>query len=147
MDPLRRCLRWVEDNRDLMFELVRIYLGIGLFFMGIEFLQDTSRLLDAMSATGERGFRFGFVSTFMAHYIPIAHLGGGLLLAAGLLTRVSAAFQIPILIGAAFVVHRPGGLFGYSQEFKFAALVLFLLVLILIHGGGRLSVDHYLKQR
>ncbi len=91
------------------------------------------------------GFRFRPVATFITHYIPMAHLGGGLLLAAGLLTRISTLFQLPVLFGAVFVVYGRDGIFSHNQEFQFTALVLVLLILILIHGGGRLSVDHYLK--
>ena len=53
---------------------------------------------------------------------------------------------IPILLGAAFVVYLPEGLFTYTQEFEFTALVLFLLCLVVLHGAGPISVDHYLRQ-
>jgi len=33
------------------------------------------------------------------------------------------------------------------QELEFATLVLFLLVLIFIYGGGRLSVDYLLSRK
>ena len=63
----------------------------------------------------------------------------------GLLTRIAALFQLPVLIGACFFVYGRDGIFAHNQEFQFTALVLFLLVLVLIRGAGRLSVDGYLR--
>ena len=55
--------------------------------------------------------------------------------------------QLPVLVGAVFFVYGRDGLFSHNQELQSTALVLFLLILILIHGPGRLSVDHQLKNR
>ncbi len=131
----------------MAFDLVRIYLGIGLFVKGLQFISEREFLSQALRESGATEFRFDFITTLLAHYIPLAHIGGGLLLAVGLLTRTSTLFQLPILIGAVFFVYGRDGLFGHNQELQFTALVLFLLILILIHGAGRLSVDHYLRER
>ncbi len=134
---------WLDSHRDIFFDLMRIYLGVGLFIKGLQFIWDKTFLTEILTQHD----RLDFVATAVVHYIPLAHLGGGLLLAVGLLTRVSTLFQLPILFGAAFVVYLPAGLFTYTQDFEFTALVLFLLILILLHGAGPLSVDHYLKRR
>ena len=139
--------KWIEDHRDMTFDLVRIYLGIGLFVKGWEFIHDREFLTQLLRESSAIEFKFDFVNTFLAHYIPLAHLGGGLLLAVGLMTRISALFQLPILIGATFVVYIDDGLLTHNQEFQFTALVLFLLVLIVLRGAGRLSVDYHLKSR
>jgi len=126
-----------------MFDLVRIYMGIALFVKGMQFVSNRGELTRILNDT-DLGW---FIPTALAHYIPAAHLGGGFLLALGLMTRAAALFQIPILFGAAFVVYMPQGFFSYSQDFEFAALVLFLLVVIFFYGGGRLSADYYLFER
>ena len=142
---MERVKSWLDGRRDYMFDLMRIYLGVGLFVKGIQFLQDDA-FLGSLLRSGDDEFRFGFMATFLAHYIPLAHIGGGALLAVGLLTRVSVLFQIPILIGAVFFIYGDDGIFTHNQEFQFTSLVLVLLVLILIHGGGRLSVDYLLSK-
>ena len=86
--------RWVDEHRDLAFDLIRIYLGIGLFVKGLQFLSDREFLARALDS-GVGNFRFDFMAAGLAHYIPLAHIGGGLLLAIGLLTRVAALFQLP----------------------------------------------------
>jgi uncharacterized membrane protein YphA (DoxX/SURF4 family) len=145
MDRLETWNRWIGARRDLVFDLLRIYLGIGLFVKGLQFIADPEFLSTTLRESGAIQFKFDFIATFLAHYIPLAHIGGGLLLAAGLMTRVSTLFQLPILFGAVFFVHGHDGLFGHNQALQFTALVLFLLILILIQGPGRLSVDHHLK--
>lgn len=64
----------------------------------------------------------------------IAHLCGGAFLAIGLLTRLSALLQIPVLAGAVFLIHWHEGLFSLGQSLEFSSLVLFLLILLFIDG-------------
>ena len=70
-----------------MMDLVRIYLGVALFFKGIYFMANREALLQIMEEAGS----WSIVSGTIAHYIVLAHLFGGLLLAAGLVTRFAAA--------------------------------------------------------
>ena len=63
------------------------------------------------------------------------------MLVVGLLTRIAAWVQIPILAGALFV-NRQEGLMSAGQGLEFAGLVLFLLVIFSISGAGPLSVDN-----
>lgn len=138
----------IDEHRGIFFDLVRIYLGIGLFVKGIQFSGDTEFLAEAVRQSRAPEFLFDAFDLFAAHYVVMAHVGGGLLLAVGLLTRVSCMFQIPVLAGAvALSFERQEGIFTRNQEFEFTALVLYLLILILIRGSGPLSVDAFLKKK
>ncbi len=140
--------RRAESHRDVMFDLMRIYLGLGLFVKGVQFSQDTTYITEVVRQAGASKFLFDAIDLFGAHYIVLAHIGGGLLLAAGLMTRISTLFQFPILAGAVYLALRSEqGIFSRNLDFDFTALVLVLLVLIFLHGGGKWSVDHYLKRR
>jgi uncharacterized membrane protein YphA (DoxX/SURF4 family) len=130
-------------REDVFFELIRIYLGIGLFIRGILFLADSSALTSWLTQAGE--VQFGTVA--LTHYIAFAHLGGGLMLATGIATRIAALLQLPILIGAVFVVHLAEGLSTTNQSLEFSALVLVLLVLVFIRGSGSLSLDEYVARK
>ena len=68
------------------------------------------------------------------------------MIAVGLITRIGALIQIPILSGALIFVSMPKGLFTQNQSFEFTALVLFLLVIFTIFGGGAWSVDKRILQ-
>ena len=76
----------------------------------------------------------------------LAHLCGGVLLAFGLLTRIAAAVQVPVLVGAV-IVHALDGIFAMGQSLEFASLVLVTLLFIIAVGPGRLSVDHHTFRR
>lgn len=133
----------VERHRDVYFDLMRIYLGVALFVRGMVFFayEGDDPLFGFSPTTGEL-----FAQGAFAHYIIAAHLAGGLLLAIGLLTRIAALVQIPILFVAVFFVHFQEGLFAAGQNLELSALVLFLLVLTLLHGSGRWSMDARLEQ-
>jgi uncharacterized membrane protein YphA (DoxX/SURF4 family) len=139
MDARRRLNAFVNRNRDVLLDLIRIYLGVGLFAKGVYFASHIGVVMGLLNDD--------FGGVLLAHLIAFAHLCGGVLLAAGLLTRLAAAVQVPILLGAVFGVHLREGLFGPSQNLEFALLVLFLLVLFVIAGGGRLSADSFLARR
>ena len=70
-----------------------------------------------------------------------------LMLAAGLLTRLAALVQLPVLVGAVFVVHLRAGLFSAAPNLEFAVLVLVSLAAFAVVGGGRWSADHALAAR
>lgn len=129
----------LEKNRDLAFELMRIYLGIALFVRGMIFFayEGEDPLFGYADTMGEL-----FAQGAWAHYIITAHLAGGLLLALGLITRIAALVQIPILFVAVFFVHFQEGLFAAGQNLELSALVLFLLILTFLHGPGRWSLDN-----
>jgi len=131
-----------------MIDLIRIYLGVALFFKGVYFMENRDYLLKMMEDAGG----LWFAPAAIAHYIVPAHLVGGFMLALGLLTRVAALAQIPILLGAVFYVHMPK-LSALTQEtvgrqnLELSALVLFLTVLVLLHGAGRFSLDYVIGKR
>ncbi|PYK61771.1 MAG: hypothetical protein DME21_08200 [Verrucomicrobia bacterium] len=103
MKNINECRRWIESHMDIVIDLVRMYLGVGLFVKGIYFLMHQGELKKLLEGADNLAFGQGAV----AHYIIPVHLVGGLLLAIGLLTRLAALAQIPILIGAIFYIWLP----------------------------------------
>lgn len=131
---------WLEERRDIWIDLLRIYLGVGLFIRGmILFGGNSGVMLHQLAGIDSNDW---IVSAAIGHYIALAHTAGGVLLAFGLLTRLSALVQVPILVGAV-VVHASDGLFALGQSLEFSAFVLMTLFVIIAAGPGRLSVDHY----
>jgi len=136
---LRRLATPTPEDRSLGLDIVRAFLGIGLLVRGAVFAVQPDAfygLLDTQDPA--------FSAMVFAHYVSLAHLAGGLFLALGLLTRIAAAVQVPILAGAVFWVHLGEGLAAPGQGLEFAALVLVLLIVFTVFGSGRLSLDHYL---
>ena len=142
MNFLKTMQKWAETNYGLGLELLRIYLGLGLIIKGIHFFVNSDFLIGTLVEAGH----LDFANTLITHIVGLGHIGGGALIAVGLITRIGALIQIPILSGALIFVSMPKGLFTQNQSFEFTALVLFLLVIFTIFGGGAWSVDKRILQ-
>lgn len=144
MNKIGQFKSWADAHRDLFLDLARIYVGTGLFVKGVYLMNHREFLVDTIQQAGN--LLLGPMA--IAHYVIPAHLVGGILLALGLLTRVAALAQIPILCGAVFYVYLPKiNIFEPRQNLEFSALVLVLLALIFVFGAGRCSVDSYLARK
>lgn len=127
---------------DIYIDVIRMFLGAALLFKGIYFMEHREQLVKLLEESGT----WVIVPVTMMHYMIPAHFAGGLLLAVGLVTRWAALAQVPVLLGAVFYIYLPRlvSIEG-RQNFEFTALVLFLTILLSLHGGGRWSIDHLLS--
>lgn len=141
--PFRKYAGRLSESGNIAFELLRIYLGIGLFIRGVIFISNSGAFMELVGTSQSAWL----TSIVLIHYVALSHLVGGVMIAIGLFTRAAALVQIPILAGAVFVVHLQGGLIGSAQSLEFSALVLFLLVLLFLWGSGRLSVDRHILEQ
>src|SRR3989442_7587627 len=101
--PFHRFKGWAETHADIFLDLTRVYLGIGLLVKGFCFLAHGDYLMKLVQDEGD----LFIAPATIAHYVIPVHIVGGALLAAGLLTRIAALAQLPILIGAMFWVYLP----------------------------------------
>jgi uncharacterized membrane protein YphA (DoxX/SURF4 family) len=142
MNRLQTWIRWLNEHPEAGLDLLRAYLGVGLLVRGV-------LMIGAPEAAAEQlaGDPAPFVSAAIMHYVALAHLVGGALMALGLITRIAAIVQIPVLVGAVFFVHVEEGLLASGQSLEFSAFVLFALVVFALFGAGRWSVDYYIFER
>jgi uncharacterized membrane protein YphA (DoxX/SURF4 family) len=89
------------------------------------------------------GVNVAFAGAALAHYVVFAHILGGPLIAFGLFTRIVSLIQIPILIGAVIFVNYPKGFLsmGNHMELEISVVVLVGLVVFIIFGAGKYSID------
>ena len=80
---------------------------------------------------------------FLAWSAGLAEFAGGLLIAAGLLTRPAALLWIVTMLVAAFVAHGADPF----QKKELALLYLSFSVVLLGLGGGKFSLDNLLARR
>ncbi|HEY9562057.1 MAG TPA: DoxX family protein [Anseongella sp.] len=139
MNMIHKMELWGDHHHPMWLDIVRIFLGVILLMKGLYFL--TNR--DAVQAIMES--QLGFAGWMSIHYVAFAHLVGGVLVVFGLLTRLAAAVQVPVLIGAVFLVNLRQGLSPLNSELWLSILVLLLLVVFLIIGSGPLSLDQWLR--
>jgi uncharacterized membrane protein YphA (DoxX/SURF4 family) len=84
----------------LVLDILRVYLGAGLFFRGLALLLTDGGLRQLVGGTAPEVSFSGIVV-----YVTAAHLVGGALITVGLYTRLAALAQLPVLAGAVFLVH------------------------------------------
>jgi putative oxidoreductase len=145
-DILRKLL---STTNDFALTLVRLVLGVVFFAHGAQ------KMLGWFGGYGFHG-TMGFFTQQMGIPAPFAFLAicaeffGGLGLIVGLLSRV-AAFGITVnMLVAIATVHHVNGFFmnwtgqQKGEGFEYHLLAIAMCLLIMIRGGGALSVDHAL---
>ena len=144
MNKMQMCKAWLREHGDLFIDLVRIYLGCGLVVKAV-FLMNHRDFLAQMIGETDATWMGG---AFIAQYVILAHLFGGAMLALGMVTRLAALVQLPVLFGAIFAIYLP----RYAnveprQYLEYAGLVAFLLVLFSVFGAGRFSLDYFITRK
>jgi putative oxidoreductase len=129
---------WGNSHRPGWLDIFRVILGVFITFKGFQFMFN----LETLQMT-TAGMGFLFSGTAIAHYIIFAHALGGPLIAFGLFTRIVCLIQLPILIGAVIFVNYPKGFLsmGNSMELELSLLVLAGLIVFVIFGAGKFSLD------
>lgn len=126
---------WGDNHSRRWLCILRIFLGLFLVFMGLNFLFNIQML---PSQSGSFMVNLGIF-----HYVIFAHFVGGIFIAIGLLTRLADLVQIPILVGALFWINSPLELIPFegTTELLILILILALSVLFLVFGSGKFSVE------
>jgi len=137
MNNVKNMNKWANAHTYFSVDLVRIALGVLLFFKGVTFITNLQYLADLLSPFDK--FGGGMI---LLHYIASAHILGGILIVFGLLTRWAIIAQLPILVGAV-VINFMGEM--HSQNLLLSLAVLAVCVFFLIYGSGKHSADYYFK--
>jgi putative oxidoreductase len=124
------------------FTLLRMLLGVILFWKGIVFIRDTELLKLLVQRTGVGVFsQNSEVITFIVAYLTLLC---GLFIFCGLFTRVSSIIQIPIVLVAIFFVNIQR-VDQSTFELVLSIIVLILLILFAIKGSGTISADEFFR--
>lgn len=130
--------RWGNDHRPGFLDVFRIVLGLFITYKGLYFIMHMNEL--EMTTAGVNVW---FAGAVLAHYVIFAHILGGPLIIFGLFSRIACALQLPILLGAVFLVNYPKGFLSIGQhmELWLSIVVLVGLVVLMVFGAGRYSID------
>lgn len=138
MGITHRFRHWTLAHESYLLLAARIVLGLILLVKGIYFISHSQVLQEMIQES-----RFAQGTSFWVGYILFAHFFGGVFIILGLFTRIAALLQIPVLLGAIFFVIPRQTVVESGQEFVLSFIVLALLILVLIKGGGKISMDAY----
>ncbi|MEO6221055.1 MAG: DoxX family protein, partial [Ginsengibacter sp.] len=131
-----------STSHPMWLTIVRIILGFILFWKGINFIRDSSLLQSMIQGTGIGMFdKNASVLSFIITYI---NLLGGLFISVGLFTRTSSIIQIPILLGAVFLINIKS-IDKAGFELVLSIIVLVLLIVFAFKGSSSLSADEYFR--
>lgn len=130
--------RWGNSHRPGFLDLFRIVMGVFITYKGLHFITHMNDL-----ETTTSGINVWFAGAALAHYVIFAHILGGPLIIFGLYTRIVSGLQIPILLGAVFLVNYPKGFLSIGQhmELWLSIVVLVGLIVFMVFGAGRYSID------
>ncbi len=141
MGTLQQIHRWSLTHHPRWLVVVRVALGLILFFKGISFMSNATRLVELLeSSIIVKG------SAWWAIAITWAHLLGGFMIIIGLFTRIAVLVQLPILLGAIIFLNMEPGVFNLAFELPFAIVTLMLCLFFLVEGGGPLSLDNFFSK-
>lgn len=132
-----------DDKNPFLFLILRVALGIILAIRGISFLISIQPLFHLIGSSSLNELN---MNKTLALFICWVHILGGTFIILGLLTRISASAQIPILLGAIVFINLNSRLSQGFSELLLSLLVLILSAWFAWAGGGKISMDYYSKR-
>ena len=133
---------WGNSHRPGWLDIFRIALGLFITYKGAIFAMN----LGSLEMTIE-GVNMRYTGVALAHYVIFAHLLGGPLIAFGLLTRIMCAIQLPLLLGAVALINfKEFQSAGSRLELEVSIVVLVGLIVFMIFGAGKFSIDEKRRQ-
>lgn len=128
------------NSKRLSLDFLRMYLGIALFLKGIYFVSNMNEIFSMIS------YQFPYADFIFAHYVVVAHIGGGACIMLGLFTRYAAIFNLPVMLSAIIFVQSKNGALKTGSEVELAVMVFVLLILFVYENSGIVSADTYIHR-
>ena len=142
MSLVHRIEHWGDTHHPGYLDVLRIALGVFLLLKGIAFMENTSYLKQLIENQDTLIFSPALLMA-VVYYVTFAHMVGGILIALGILTRFSSILQIPIVLGAVFLINIFDS--PINSELWLSVIALVLLGLFTVIGSGPFSLDRYLS--
>lgn len=141
MSVIERVDHWATTHQYAWLAVLRVLLGLIIFIKGISFIANNEEVLSMVADS-----RLAFGSFIIVHYVIMVHIPGGLMIMAGLKTRIAILFQLPVLIGAVVFINAQHGIFSMDSELWLSIIVLALLLFFCVYGSGPYSMDSYMER-
>lgn len=141
MNSIGKVENWADHHHSGWIDPLRIILGLFLIVKGVMLVGNSDLIVASILNT-----KLQFIAFFVAMYSIGFLLVGGLLIMSGLLTRIIALFEMPILILEIFFIHLPRVFAPVNYELSYSLVTFFLLIFFLFYGSGPLSAERLLEQ-
>ena len=131
--------------RDWVQCLLRVALGALIFPHGAQKLFGLFGGGGYAATIGYFSAQLG-VPAWLTTLVVISESVGGLLLIAGLLSRLAALALVADMVGAIALVNLKSGFFWTNGGVEYPLLVIVVALAVVIRGGGAFSVDRALTE-
>ena len=142
MNLIHRIEKWGDSHHPRFLDVIRVALGAFLFLKGLGFMENSANLKEMIESQPDIAFSSGWLMAAV-YYVTFVHFVGGILIALGILTRVSALVQLPVVFCAVILINYLQSPFNtnlVSSVVAFALLIVFAVI-----GSGKWSVENYLE--
>jgi putative oxidoreductase len=142
MNSIQKLNSWGNRHHPKIIDIIRMLVGLLLIIKGYVYFNNAGYIREAI-------IQFKLIRQSpdvilaIIYYTTYIQLVGGALIFLGLSTRIAAICVLPIIIGAVFFVNVLDPYF--NSELWLSILVLALLLLFIIEGSGKLSLDYLLS--
>jgi putative oxidoreductase len=131
---------------DISLTALRVFLGLTMAFgHGLGKLPPSEGFVGFIGSIKVFGLIPLPLPEFQAWMAAILEFGGGLLLAAGLMTRVGALAFVATMGVAAFGAHWADPIVAKDGSKEMALLYLFGALPFLFYGSGRFGLDRFVR--
>ncbi|WP_394281994.1 DoxX family protein [Corynebacterium sp.] len=128
--------------RDITLLLVRIALGVVFVARGYQHW-----FIEGMGAVAADFARRGIPQPKLSAYLTgSVELIAGALLLIGLLTTLMAGILALLVAAAAYFVHLDQGFFVHDGGVEYPLVLVVTLLVIVVFGAGRISLDEVLNR-
>jgi putative oxidoreductase len=143
MTTLDKIKFWGDHHNPKWLVFFRIALGLALIWKGIAFILNLNVLADFLHDTGLTDSISASVSiSVLADLIIALHLIGGICIAFGLRTRLFCLLNLPVLLGAVFLIDLKQSVLKPYSAIWLSIIVLLAIIGFLIEGNGQIAVEH-----
>jgi putative oxidoreductase len=146
--PLLKRSREKEDAMNTALLVLRLVPGLLFVGHGLQKVVPPELSPRLLGANGPKKTAAGFSQMGLEPAVPLALLtatgevGGGFLIASGLITPLGTAAIAAVMTVAIVVVHLPRGIWNSAGGFEFPLLMLTTAYVVSAVGPGTLSLDH-----
>ena len=123
---------------DWTLPLLRFVAGFNMAMHG--WIHVNADMAETAAYFSGEGFEPGL---FWAYAVTLTEFAGGIMLAAGFLTRI-AAVAIFLFLATAVFHHMKNGFYWTDAGFEYPLMWAVVTLVFLVKGGGKLSIDNLL---
>jgi putative oxidoreductase len=141
IEKYKLVVKHLSKLKEVHLLAVRLILAYGFYNPAIMKWQNINSIAEWF---GDMGIPLPTLNAYMAASTEMA---GVILLTLGLASRIISIPLIFVMIVAIVTVHLGNGFEACNNGFEIPVYYILLLLVILIYGAGKFSVDYLLQQK